>query len=286
MVKIGDYMECKLIKKDDIAYIFNNRDEECCKFDFGKVGIMGGSVNYQGAVKLASMSLAALRGGAGIARVIVPKNIITLISPCLLEQTLCYYSSVSDIDDCILDLDVLVYGPGSKDDVSVLERILKIYCGKLVIDAGGLYILSKLDSTILKNTKASVVITPHEREFSRLCECDITSSNSISLIKEYASLNDVLVLLKGHETFITDGDIVYTVDKGCAGMATAGSGDVLSGIIGGILGYSDFNLLSICAGAYLAGVAGELAQNNETDISMIASDTVSFIGDAIKYIRD
>lgn len=92
-------------------------------------------------------------------------------------------------------------------------------------------------------------------------------------------------MLKGPTTIVTEGNIVYLVDRGCPGMATAGSGDVLSGVLAGMLGYQKTNCLTVAASAYLAGVAGELAQEEKTDISMIASDTISHIPQAIQKIR-
>ena len=96
----------------------------------------------------------------------------------------------------------------------------------------------------------------------------------------------MILLLKGHRTIVTNGKEGYIVEKGCPGMATAGSGDVLSGILTGILGYNKPSILSVAAGAYLAGLAGEIAQNKLNDISMKASDTIANIPEAINKIRE
>ena len=85
---------------------------------------------------------------------------------------------------------------------------------------------------------------------------------------------------------MTDGEKVYLVKRGCPGMATAGSGDVLSGILVGLLGYNEPDILTVATGAYLNGLAGEIAQEKYTDISMIASDTVKCLPKAIKKIRE
>ena len=95
-----------------------------------------------------------------------------------------------------------------------------------------------------------------------------------------------MLLLKGNKTIVTDGERGYIVDRGCPGMATAGSGDVLSGILSGLLGYNEINVKTIAGGAYLAGMAGELAQKDKNDISMIASDTIKKIPEAINLIRE
>ena len=107
----------------------------------------------------------------------------------------------------------------------------------------------------------------------------------IELAIEFAKKYNVILLLKGSTTIVTDGDETFLVKRGCAGMATAGSGDVLSGILVGILGYNEPSIKIVAAGAYLAGVSGELAQEKYTDISMKASDTIEMIPEAIKKIR-
>ena len=115
---------------------------------------------------------------------------------------------------------------------------------------------------------------------------DTIKKDSINLAIKFARKYNIILLLKGDTTIITDGDITYLVKRGCPGMATAGSGDVLSGILVGMHGYNNASVLSTATCAYLAGVAGELAQEKYTDIAMKASDTIEFIPSAIKYIRN
>ena len=93
------------------------------------------------------------------------------------------------------------------------------------------------------------------------------------------------VLLKGSTTIITDGKDIYLTKYGTPGMATSGSGDILSGILAGLLGYLEFNLLTVSAATILNGLAGKLAEEKYTDISMIARDTIRCIPQAIKKIR-
>ena len=102
-----------------------------------------------------------------------------------------------------------------------------------------------MERSILNNTKAKIILTPHLKEFSRLTGLSIDEINNdaINLAIKFAKDNNLILLLKGTTTIVTDGDTVYLVDKGAPGMATAGSGDVLSGIIGGILPSNLDNLL-------------------------------------------
>ena len=94
----------------------------------------------------------------------------------------------------------------------------------------------------------------------------------------------ICLLLKGSTTVVTDGETTYLVDRGCAGMATAGSGDVLAGVLAGLLGFAPVSPLTVACGAYVAGRAGEIAQGRVNSVSMLASDTVAGIADAVGEI--
>lgn len=279
----------KEIKLEDVKYLFRKRDINSNKGDFGKVGIIGGSIKYSGAVKLANMSLCTLRSGCGLVRVIVPSAIASMVAPYLLEQTLYPYQSLEDIKIAIQNLDVLALGMGWDKDpehVVILKYILENFEGKIAIDADGLNTLvGELD--LLKITKAQVVLTPHLKEFSRLTGLSIDDilNDEVRVSKEFARNNHVILVLKGDTTIVTDGVDVYLCKCGTPGMATSGSGDVLSGILTGMLGYLEYNLLSVSAGVLLNGFAGEIAEEKNTDISMIASDTIECIPAAIKKIR-
>lgn len=280
----------------DIRCLFPIRDIDCNKGDFGKTGIYGGSEEYSGALKLASLSLGALRSGTGISRIITSKNVLPLLGPNILEQTLVVLPDYEDshfrekLYDSISDLDSLAFGMGLGNDShleEVLEFLIKNYTGNLIIDADGLNTLSRMKLEILKDKKCNIVLTPHVKEFSRLCFRDIEEikRDSLQLVLEFAKKYQVIVLLKGHTTTISDGVDTYLVTTGCPGMATAGSGDVLSGILAGMLAYHDFTMKTIAASVFLHGVAGFLAEEENTDISMVASDIISYIGKAIKVIR-
>ena len=235
----------------------------------------------------------------GVVRLIVPKNIEQSITPYLLEQTMYPISNDEDnkmifnkeeIDNALEKIKALAIGMGwgsGKDNEKILTYILEEKNIPCIIDADGLNTLAKMDLNILKKAKNKIILTPHLKEFERI------SQNSIEEIKEkpaelaieFAKKYNVILLLKGSTTIVTDGDETYLVKRGCTGMATAGSGDVLSGILVGMLGYNEANVKNIAVGACLAGIAGELAQAKYTDISMKASDTIELIPEAIKRIR-
>lgn len=279
----------KEIYIEDIKNLFLKREKGTNKGDFGKVGILGGSINYSGAIKLATMSLASLRSGCGLVKVIIPDEIVSSLSPVLLEQTLFPYKNLEDIKKSIKDLDSLAIGMGwgsNENHLPILKDILENFQGNLVIDADGLNTLVN-HVEILRTSQANIVLTPHLKEFSRLTNLSIEEieKNKIEIAKSFSKENHVILLLKGSTTIVTNGIDVYLINYGTPGMATSGSGDVLSGILAGLLGYLDYNLLSVSAGAIVNGLAGELAEEKNTDISMIASDTIKCIPAAIKKTK-
>lgn len=283
----------------DLKEIFKEREKNSHKGTYGYVGIMGGCMEYTGAIKLANMSSSALRAGCGVTRVIIPKSIENAITPYLLEQTVFLMKSdeenkmqfdEKEIDTALDKLKALAIGMGwgeGKDNEKILKYILDTKEIPCIIDADGLNTLSQMNLDILKETRCKVILTPHLKEFERLSKISLNEikENSIELAKTFAKQYHVILLLKGSTTIVTDGKDTYLVNRGCPGIATAGSGDVLSGILVGMLGYQEATIKTIATGSYLAGVAGELAQEKYTDISMKASDTIEMIPEAIKQIR-
>lgn len=287
-----------MLKANEIKPLFPIREGDVNKGNYGYVGLMGGCLNYSGSMKLANLSLAALRSGCGVSKVIVPKSIALSIAPYLLEQVLwaiddrdshmCFKKE--QIDEALEKVKALAIGMGwgsGKDNEKILAYILENYQIPMVIDADGLNTLASMNKDILLKRKVPVILTPHLKEFERLSSISIEEikKNREEIAKAFAKKYHVILLLKGSITIVTDGEEVIKVDKGCAGMATAGSGDVLSGILVGLLGYHPISALTVAAGAYVAGLAGELAEREKNDISMIASDTVKHIPEAINKIR-
>lgn len=287
------------ITSKELEKIFNKRKEDSHKGEFGYVGIMGGCREYSGAVKLANLSCASLRAGCGVTRVIVPEKIADYVAPYLLEQTLFtikddenYHMKfdAEQIKQSLSKLKALAIGMGwgeGPDNAKILQFILETQEISIIIDADGLNTLAKMDKNILKATKCKVVLTPHLKEFERISGYSIEEikKNKETIAKKFAIEYGIILLLKGHTTIVTDGEESYAVKRGGPGMSTAGSGDVLSGILVGVLGYQEPTPLAVACGAYLAGMAGELAEKQNTDIAMIASDTVKQIPNALKEIR-
>lgn len=242
------------------------------------------------------MANAAIYSGCGVSMCVIPNNIANIVANNILESTI-YPLDEKDgnivfnkdkLDYLIKRCEVISFGMGIKvsdEAAKILKYLILNYDKKLVIDADGLNILSKMKD-ILIESKAKIVLTPHIKEFSRLIErdIDIINQNSIEYAMEFAKGYNITLLLKGPSTIITDGEDLIIVDKGCSGMATAGSGDVLSGIITGILGYNDNILLAASASAYVNGLAGEMAEKENSSITMTSKDTVLNIKNAINEI--
>jgi len=289
----------ELIEAADVAPVFAARMNFSNKGTYGYTALIGGSKAYSGAAKLANIAAAALRSGTGVVRLAVPQSLTDAVTPIILESTL---YQMPEIDGHIaFDPDALMgcvkgtravavgMGVGISEDVElILKYLFCNYHGTLIIDADGLNVLSKMDEGFIKSAGCRVVLTPHLKEFSRLSGDTMESilKDPISMAKAYAAEHQCILLLKGPTTIVTDGDRVLLIDRGCPGMATAGSGDVLSGILSAVCGYHGEDLLmAVAAGAYVNGAAGEAAQAKYGDISMLASDTVSMLPEVIKSMQ-
>ena len=289
----------RLVDAPAIKRLFVREEHNTNKGDFGYVALIGGSPEYSGAAKLANLSLSALRSGAGVAKLAVPKSLSDAVLPYILESTLFplddrdgKYVFNEDTAAKLLShtrAAAIGMGMGRSDEVAkLIDYVLTKYDGRLIIDADGLNTLAGMGREKLKNAACRVILTPHPKEFERISGIKFEEFryDIPGAAKRFAEENNVILLLKGAATVITDGKSTYIVDRGCTGMSTAGSGDVLSGILAGICGYvKDEDLtLGVAAGAYLNGRAGELAQENISAVSMLSGDTVAHIPDAVREI--
>ncbi len=267
------------------------------KSSYGYVALIGGSKKYSGAIRLAAMANAAMRAGAGVAMLAVPDSISPYIIPNILEATVYPLSdrggeivfNENELSALASRVKTIAFGMGiglSDETEKVLSYLINNYKGRLIIDADGLTALSRLGTDILKTASCEIILTPHNMEFSRISGLPISEilSAPIDRAKDFAKEYGCTLLLKGPSTIVTDGDRVYVVDRGCAGMATAGSGDVLSGILAATAAYIPSPLESTALAAYINGAAGELAESKTNPISMTASDTARAIPETITNI--
>ena len=287
-----------LLEKSDVKQAFPERKNYSHKGTYGYVGLIGGCTRYSGAPRLAMHAAAAMRAGAGVGRLAVPESIKTAFFGEVTEATLFFLPDDGEgpvfdenaLGEFLKGLRSVTIGMGlgnGKDNLRILNYILHNFEGTVIVDADGLNALSK-DLGVLKGrTCKSLILTPHVKEFSRLSGYGTEEilADPVSRAKEFAFRYGVTLLLKGTATVVTDGKEVYLTDRGCPGMATAGSGDVLSGILAGLSGYNDpLDSVKVACGAYLNGLAGEMAQAKVNPVSMTASDTVNALADAVSEI--
>ena len=288
----------RLAEDGDFRELLGPRKNYANKGDYGYVALVGGCRSYSGAAKLASLSMAALRAGCGVSMLAVPRCIAEAVTPYLLESTL---SPLPDrdgfmafdpkaLDGLLGRVRALALGMGwgmGPDNASILDYILRHFEGSVVLDADGLNTLAAMDRGILQETKAKLILTPHLKEFTRL-SCltkEEVLADPIAAAEGFAGETGTILLLKGPATIVTDGKETWLTDAGCPGMATAGSGDVLTGVLAGLLGWAKPKVKTAVLGAHLAGRAGELAQAEMGDIAMTAGDTASKIPQALKALR-
>ena len=293
----GEY--ARLAEKEDFLPLIKPRKNHSNKGTYGYVGIMGGCREYSGAVKLAGMGASALRSGAGVSKLIVPESIAPAVAPYLLEATLCPLADDAGhiifekeaLDSALSGLSALSVGMGfgkSEENAKILEYLLCEKALPLIIDADGLNTLAGIDKKLLRSTACKVVLTPHPKEFERISGVSVADvlQSPVEHAKSFAREYGVILLLKGTSTIVTDGEKTYICSRGSAGMATAGSGDVLSGVLTGLLGYMEYSAGTVALGAYLAGAAGELAAREYTEIAMTAGDTAKMLPKVWKQLLE
>lgn len=297
----------KYISAEDCRRLFPERPADCHKGNFGYTALIGGSIEYSGAIRLAAMANAAMRSGAGVATIAAPRLICPVIAPQILEATLIPLTdadgdlvfSEDDFGPITAKYDTIAFGMGignSAETLKAIEYLLKNYDKTLIVDADGLNAMSLLDHSIIRNSRARLILTPHLKEFSRLSGMSVADAKAdpARAASYLADELDAVVLLKGSTTYVagpSSGDStvhselgVLASDRGCPGMATAGSGDVLSGIISALAVNADDLVLATACGAYINGAAGELAESRRSAITMTSADTASCIAEVIESI--
>ena len=279
--------------------ILSKRKKDSHKGDYGKVGIIAGSRGMTGAAYLVAKS--ALRTGSGLVYSLVPQSLETIMSIKLTEAIIkAIYDggtghfakeSYKDIIDNLTDVDVVALGPGMGLDharVSLVGEIIQHIDIPMVIDAGGLNCLSR-DMDLMERKKGPMVITPHLGEMARLINKDM---GQVKEKREYyarflAEKYNLVVVLKGYKTIVCKPEgQVYVNNTGNPGMATAGSGDVLTGIIISLMGQGIDPFESAKLGVYLHGLAGDLAKKDKGEYGLIASDIVEAIPHGIKLLNN
>lgn len=275
-----------------------SRKKEAHKGEFGHLVLVAGSQGMNGAVFLAAK--AALRSGCGLVTMVVPVGIHSIIKVQLpealslpvsqTEEGTISQEAQKEIDSYLArrKVDALAIGPGLSGHPQTQEfifRLIERIKVPSIWDADALNALASRKEYLekIKNHPQSFIFTPHPGEFSRLIEksAEYILQNRLELAKEFSNNYNVCLVLKGYHSLVIEKNQVYENKTGNPGMASGGCGDVLTGIIGSFLaqGLSSFEAAKYAT--YIHGLSGDLAAKSQGQLSLIASDLIEYLPQAI-----
>jgi NAD(P)H-hydrate epimerase len=271
------------------------RPPDSNKGTFGKVLVVAGSRGMSGAAVLCGS--AALRGGAGLVRVAVPAEILPIVAagnPCYTtvplpadQQGWLAPAAADELLQLVQANDVTAAGPGlgRGDGVTAAVQVLLGTQTPLVLDADGLNALQGNLAGLRR--PAPTILTPHPGEFARLLGRDVATvqAQRQELAGRFAADYGLVLVLKGHGTVVTDGRRVHVSATGNPGLATGGTGDVLTGLIAALVAQGMTAFEAAQLGVYWHGLAGDLARDELTDVCLIASDLLNWLPRALRSIR-
>ncbi len=275
-------MKIKELNHAEVLDILPDRDPWGHKGTFGKILLLCGSRGFTGAAYLAAMG--ALRCGAGLVFLGVPESIYAIEAVKLNEPVvfplpddggMLSYMAVSEIEKRLPQMDAVLIGCGlgqSRGTLAVVKSVLEHAVCPVVLDADGINILGE-HKDILRGRQFPTILTPHEGEFIRFG--GTVGDDRMASAAHFAKAWNSIVLLKGHETCITDGETGYRNKTGNPGMAVGGSGDVLAGMIVSLLGQGIAPLEAAACGAWLHGAAGDLCAKELGQYGMLPTDMLS-----------
>jgi ADP-dependent NAD(P)H-hydrate dehydratase / NAD(P)H-hydrate epimerase len=278
--------------------IFNKRSVNAHKGDFGHVLIIAGSVGKSGAGAMASM--AALRAGAGLVTSAVPKSILPIVAsfaPELMTEPLDETDSGSiskrvlegaGFSEIVKGKTIVALGPGLSQNPET-QQFVRDFVARcelpVVLDADGLNAFAG-KTELLDGSKRPLILTPHPGEMARLTglSTERVNSNRLAIAKNFAIQHKLILVLKGWRTVVAapDGKI-YINTTGNPGMAKGGTGDVLTGIIAGVLAqFPSRTVDAVCAAVHLHGLAGDFAVAHAEEPALLATDLLAHISDAFR----
>lgn len=293
-MEIGDFIKTlpgsnHLITKQDVVKLLKPRNIFSHKGDYGHALLITGSYGKMGAAVLSSE--ACLRSGAGLLTVHIPKCGYEILQSSVPEAMVKTDSENNFISGIIYpeSYDSVGIGPGigtEKETQSALKLLIQNSSKPIVFDADALNILSE-NKTWLSFIPKNSVLTPHNKEFERLFGNFADDKERIQLQRDSSVKHGVYIVLKGANTSISSpAGNVYFNTTGNPGMATAGSGDVLTGIITSLLAQG-YNSNDACIlGVYLHGLAGDFAAARQGEEAMLAGDIIKDLGTAFKFLKE
>lgn len=267
-----------------IRGFFKKRNRFAHKGSYGHALLIAGSYGKMGAAILSARS--CLRSGAGLLTVHIPKcgyEIMQTALPEAMVTTDFNSSFISGVDADLSRFDAIGIGPGlgtASETKSMLRELLRSSSKPVVLDADALNLVAA-DSDSLKLIPKGSIITPHPKEFERLFGTTTDDFSRVELARNRARELGVIIVLKGHHSYIAiPGETGYYNPTGNAGMATAGSGDVLTGILTALLAQGYSSKEAALLGVYLHGLAGDLAADRLSMEAMIAGDITAHLPEA------
>ena len=276
------------LSHEKVLKLLPDRKECAHKGDFGKILLLCGSRGFTGAAYLAAMG--ALRSGAGLVFLGVPESIYAIeamklnepvVFPLPDEDGKLSHGAIPEILSRLPQMDAVLMGPGlgqSEGTFQVVKTVLERADCPVVLDADGINVVAP-HKDILRGRTNPTVLTPHAGEFARLGG---NADDRVAAAEEMARDTGCIVLLKGHNTVITDGKTTYINPTGNPGMAVGGSGDVLAGIITALIGQGVPPLEAAACGAWLHGAAGDICAAEIGQYGMLPTDMVHVLPRLLK----
>ncbi len=270
----------QLINKPEAQLLYRQRTNFAHKGDYGHALIIGGSYGKIGSISLTAK--AALKTGAGLVTIFSPKCGYQILQTVLPEAMVLTDNSEMMLNSIEYDLepDVICFGMGagtSKETTSAFEEVLIKTKKPMVIDADGINILSK-NKQFLKELPENSILTPHPGELERLVGTWKDDFDKLYKVKKFSKKHKVIVVIKGAHTITVFKDDLYINNTGNPGMATAGSGDVLSGVITSLISQQYEPLIAAVFGVYLHGKTGDIMAKEMSYEGLIAGDLAANIG--------
>ena len=282
-------MEPNILNREAVLSLLPDRDPWGHKGSFGKILLLCGSLGFTGAAYLAAMG--ALRTGAGLTFLGVPESIYAIEAVKLNEPVVfplpdkagkLSREAIPEILERLPNMDAVLIGPGlgqSEGTLEVVKAVLENADCPVVLDADGINVLAA-HKDILRGRQAATILTPHDGEFARIG--GVIGEERMDAAMQLANDLKCILLLKGHETCITDGESCYLNRTGNPGMAVGGSGDVLSGILVSLLGQGIAPLEAAAVAAWLHGAAGDICAQEIGQYGMLPTDMLKALPRLLK----
>jgi hydroxyethylthiazole kinase-like uncharacterized protein yjeF len=297
---ITSALQLNVITARDVAPLIGPRPAESNKGNYGHVLVVGGSLGKAGAAAMAGM--AALRAGAGLSTVATPKSVLGTVAgfhPELMTEPLSETDSGAisasaqrRIEELAKGKSVLAIGPGISRDPQTAELVRTLVAKlqlPMVVDADGLNAFEGRTDE-LNGKGRTLVITPHPGEMARLAACSIADvqKDRLGAARKFAREHELIVVLKGHRTLVVrpDGE-AWVNTTGNPGMATGGTGDILTGMVAGMIAqHSAQTFMAAFAAVYLHGLSGDVMRESLGEHSLVATDVLQGLSEAFRRTEE